>query len=286
MQGFDESLVVQYTHIFGLDKDLFTQYVSYMTQLFHGNLGLSISWFPTTVQDVIATALPWTLFLMGTSLVISWTIGNILGAVLAWLRNSKLTNALLPVALVLGTVPYYIMAITLVFFFAYAIPLFPAAGNFSSNMIWTGISLGYIWDVIRHSILPILSIVISSIGWWMMSMKAMMGNVLGEDYIMLARAKGLKPITILRKYALRNALLPQVTGLALTLGQIMSGALLIEVVFSYPGLGWLLYTAITNLDYPVIQGIVLLIIFTISTAVLIMDLLYPLVDPRIRYGEK
>jgi len=285
-QGFSEDLVLQYTHMFGLDKDLFTQFTNYMTQMLRGNLGLSISWFPSSVQEVIGRALPWTLYLMFTSVIISWVIGNVLGAIIGWQRDSKLARAILPAALVLGTIPYYMLAISLAFFFAYTIPLFPATGSSSIGIIWHGISLGYIADLIWHSVLPVLSIVISSVGWWMMSMKAMIANVLGEDYIMLARAKGMKTSVILRKYALRNALLPQVTGLAMTIGQTMSGALLTEVVFAYPGLGWLLYNAITNLDYPVIQGVVLLIIFTISTAVLLMDLLYPIIDPRIRYGEK
>ena len=280
-----QAVVQTYIHMFGLEGDLLTQYLNYLGQLFQGNLGISISWFPTPVQTLILRSLPWTIGLLLTATIVSWVAGNLLGGLIGWMGESKITKIVFPIALVLSTIPYYLLAILLVFLFAFIFPIFPTGGGASVDIIWQGFSLQYMLDILRHSILPMLSIIISSIGWWLLSMRAMMINVLEEDYVMLAELKGLKRSTIFIKYGFRNALLPQVTGLAMSIGNIMGGALLTEVIFAYPGVGWLLYTAIANLDYPVIQGIVLLIIFSVCTAVLIIDVLYPLIDPRIRLGE-
>jgi len=279
-----EELVEEYKRMFGLDKDWFTQFICYLRELLHGNLGYSIVNFPTKVSDMIAKALPWTIGLLSVTTVISWALGSVIGAIAGWKgEKSKFWGYLAPIALVFQIIPYFMLAIILVFLFAYLIQIFPMSGAYSVGRIPT-MSLDFILDVIWHSILPALSIIISSLGWWFLSMRSMIIMTKGEDYILMAEAKGLPEREILWRYAFRNALLPQVTGLALALGNIVSGALLTEIVFAYPGMGWLLYNAIVNVDYPVIQGVVLIIVLSVCTATFIIDVIYPLIDPRVRYG--
>ena len=279
-----EELVEEYKRMFGLDKDWFTQFICYLRELLHGNLGYSIVNFPTKVSDMIAKALPWTIGLLSVTTVISWALGSVIGAIAGWKgEKSKFWGYLAPIALVFQIIPYFMLAIILVFLFAYLIHIFPMSGAYSVGRIPT-MSLDFILDVIWHSILPALSIIISSLGWWFLSMRSMIIMTKGEDYILMAEAKGLPEREILWRYAFRNALLPQVTGLALALGNIVSGALLTEIVFAYPGMGWLLYNAIVNVDYPVIQGVVLIIVLSVCTATFIIDVIYPLIDPRVRYG--
>ncbi len=279
-----EALVQEYRHRFGLDKSLMEQYLSYLRELVQGNLGYSISSFPTSVAERLRAAVPWTIGLLGLTTVISWILGTLLGAVVGWTGGrSRPLQALVPIALVLYTTPYYILAIILVYLLAFRWPVFPLSGAYSvgARPQW---SLDFALDVIRHGTLPALSIVLVSLGWWFLSMRSLIIAEQGQDYILWAEAKGLPRRRIFWAYALRNALLPQATGLALSLGHIVGGALITEVIFAYPGLGWLIYTSIKGLDYPVIQGGVLLLILSVATANLTIDLLYPLIDPRIRSG--
>ncbi|MEM3088750.1 MAG: ABC transporter permease, partial [Candidatus Bathyarchaeia archaeon] len=176
------------------------------------------------------------------------------------------------------------LALILIFIFAYTIPLFPISGAYSVWII-PDMSLSFILSSLYHMFLPALSIVLSNVGWWFLSMKSMIIGLKGEDFILLAEAKGLGERRIMWKYAFRNALLPQATGLALSLGGIVSGAMLTEVIFQYPGIGTLLYAAILNNDYPLIQGITLIITISVCTATLLIDLIYPLIDPRIKYTK-
>jgi len=277
-----EELVKEYIHLFGLDKDYFTQFMHYIVQLLHGNLGLSMTRFPTTVQEVIARALPWTLGLLLVATFVSFTLGTILGAILGWRGSSRIVKIVIPIALFFSQIPYYLLAIILCFLFAYLIPLFPLAGGYTLGAI----GLDYFLSILWHATLPALSIILSSAGWWAVNMRALIISVMGEDYILFAEAKGLKGAHIFLRYAFRNALLPQVTGFAINLGNMISSLIVTEVIFAYPGLGWLLYDAVVNVDYNLIQGIVLLLIFSVSTAVLIIDLINPLIDPRICYEEK
>ena len=279
-----EELVEEYKKMFGLDKDIFTQFICYLRELLRGNLGYSILNFPTRVDELIARSLPWTIGLLSVTTILSWVLGSVIGAIAGWRgEKSKFWGYLAPIALVFQIVPYFMLAIILVYLFAYLVPVFPMSGAYSVGRIPT-MSLEFVLDVIKHSILPALSILISSLGWWFLSMRSMIVMTKGEDYILMAEAKGLKEKEILWGYAFRNALLPQVTGLALALGNIVSGALLTEIVFAYPGVGWLLYNAIVNVDYPVIQGVVLMIVLSVCTATFIIDIIYPLIDPRVRYG--
>ena len=277
-------LVAEYRRLFGLDQGLWQQYVSYLRELAHGNLGYSIGSFPSLVSDLLRASLPWTIGLLLVTTVVSWILGSILGALVGWHgERSRILQAIVPAALLLYTTPYYILALILVFLLAFRWPIFPLSGAYSAGMI-PHLSWRFVRDLLYHATLPALSIVLVSLGWWFLSMRSLVTTLKGEDYIILAEAKGLSKQRILWRYAFRNALLPQATGLALSLGHITSGALITEVIFAYPGVGWLIYNAIKSLDFPVIQGSVLLIVFSVATANFIIDLIYPLIDPRIRTG--
>jgi len=280
-----EELVQEYKRMFGLDKDLPTQFILYLKELLRGNLGYSIQNFPTTVNELIARSLPWTLVLLSVTSLTSWFLGTLLGAIVGWRgEESKLGKVLAPLTLTLSTVPYYLLAIVLMFFLAYLLPIFPVSGGYSLAKV-PNLSIDFLLDVMWHSVLPVLSILLSSLGWWFLSMRSMIMSVSREDFVLMAEAQGISDREIMWKYAFRNSLLPQITGLALSLGNIFGGALLTEVIFAYPGMGWLLYNAITTLDYTLIQGIILLIVISVCSATLLIDLIYPLVDPRIKYGE-
>jgi len=280
-----EKLVEAYRKMFGLEGNLFQQYVAYLSQVLRGNFGLSLAFFPTPVTQLITRALPWTIGLLTVTVIVSWILGNLIGALIGWFSESKINAIIAAISLVLSRIPYYVLAIVLILVFAVYIPILPSSGAMSMGAI-PEFSLSFILNLLRHAALPALSIILASLGGWVIGMRSLMINIQGEDYILFAEAKGLKRSTIMMRYAARNALLPQVTGLALSLGYIVSGALLTEAVFAYPGLGNLYITALGLNDYNLIQGMTLLIIFTVLTANLIIDLLYPLLDPRIRYGEE
>jgi peptide/nickel transport system permease protein len=279
-----QALIEEYRQRFGLDESMIKQYWAYVKQLAQGDLGYSITNFPTRVSDKVEAALPYTVGLLTLTTLLSWLLGTLLGAAVGWSGDRQRgLRGLVPMALLFYTTPYYILAIILIYVFAFRLELLPLAGAFSPGIERT-FSLDFIWDVIKHGTLPALSIILSSLGWWILSMRSLIVAEQGQDYILWAEAKGLQRGRIFWAYAFRNALLPQATGLALSLGGIVSGALITEVIFGYPGLGFLIYNSIKQFDYPVIQGAVLLIILSVAAANLIIDLLYPLIDPRIRAG--
>jgi peptide/nickel transport system permease protein len=276
-------LVAEYERIFGLDQPLWIQYINFLRELLRGNFGYSISSFPSEVSVLLVNALPWTIGLLTVTTLISWALGSILGAIAGWRgQKSALSRLMVPAALVLYTTPYYILAIILIFLLAFQWPIFPLSGAYSLGMK-PGWSMDFILDVARHAMLPALSIVLVSLGWWFLSMRSLITGLKGEDYIINAEAMGIKERRILWGYAFRNALLPQATGLAIAFGHVVGGALVTEVIFAYPGIGWLIFNSIKGLDYPVIQGGVLLIILSVAIANFAIDSLYPLIDPRIRY---
>jgi peptide/nickel transport system permease protein len=278
-------LVEEYKRMFGLDQSLWQQYLSFLRELARGNLGYSIGSFPSRVTDLLRNALPWTIGLLTVTTLISWVFGSIFGAVVGWRgRRSPFFQALVPIALVLYTTPYYILALILVFLLAFHWRIFPLSGAYSIG-VTPNYSWAFAWDVLRHATLPALSIILVSLGWWFLSMRSLITTLRGEDYIMNAEAMGLKERRIMWGYAFRNALLPQATGLAISMGNIVGGALITEVIFAYPGVGWLIFNAIKSLDFPVIQGSVLLIVFSVALANFAIDLIYPLIDPRIRDGQ-
>jgi peptide/nickel transport system permease protein len=278
-------LVAEYKRQFGLDHSLLSQYWAYLVQLAHFNLGYSIVSFPTKVTTLIGTALPWTVGLVATATLFSFVVGSLLGGLLAWRSTPRLLRMFLPLLMIFQAIPQYLLALVLLYVFAYKTHLLPASGA-SDVLGSSGGFLGSELDILKHSLLPGLSIVLAFLGFWMLGMRSMMVSVLGSDYLMLAEAKGLSARRIFFNYGLRTAILPQITSLAIFVGYVVSGAIIIEIMFAYPGLGKLLYAAINGRDYPLIEGISLMIVLMVSGSMLVLDLLLPLIDPRIRYGRR
>lgn len=277
-------IVKQWKAKLGLEGDMLAQYAHYLQNVFlHFDLGPSFVAFPTPVQELVLKRLPWTIGLLGVAVLISWSIGIIAGTLIGWKKDTKLDFMLTPIALCMSQIPYYILAILLVLLLSYIFPIFPSRYAFSPG-VQIEFDLKFISNVIYHSFLPALSLVLTSAFGWFISSRFLTVTILGEDYLLFAQAKGLKASRIFNRYVLRNTLLPQATGLAMSLGFIVNGAYLVEWIFQYPGIGGLLQYAILLVDYNTIQGIILMSIFTVLTANLIMDLIYPLIDPRIRSG--
>lgn len=275
-------MVKVYKEQFGLDQPLWKQYLTYMNNIVHGNFNYSLSLYPSTVLELIGRALPWTIGLLTMTTLISFTLGSLIGGLLAWPRSPRWLKILVPPLVTLSAVPYYLLGIIFIYLFAFQWKFFPLGGGYQIGTE-PALTPSFAIDVLSHSILPGLSIVASAVGFWTLAMRGMMVTTLGEDYITLAEAKGLSGSRIFFAYAMRNALLPQMTSLALSLGTVLSGALLVEVIFRFPGIGTLLYQAITGFDFFTITGIVFFIIVAVSLATMIIDLVYPLLDPRIRY---
>jgi peptide/nickel transport system permease protein len=269
---------------FGLNRPLWEQYLSYLRDVFTLDFGQSITQYPARVSDLIGAAAPWTLGLMLTTTLISFLLGTVLGAAAAWKRDSRILQVLSPLMMVFSAIPFYLIGLVLIYFLGAKAGLFPLSGGYGIVSIpeW---SWDFALEVLYHSALPGLSIIIASIGTWAIGMRGMMVTVQGEDYMTFAEAKGLKPGRLFYRYGMRNAILPQVTTLALFFGQIVTGAVLVEIVFSYPGLGSLLLDSIKLFDFPTIYGIVFILTLTVALSMLVVDLLYPIIDPRVRFGS-
>ncbi len=267
---------------FEFNKPLHEQYISFLAKVFRGDLGTSISMFPLKTTEIIGRALPWTLALLFPATLLAWFIGNTLGAVAGYRRGSIFEKISMVISLILSQAPYYWIAMLLIYLFVIKYSIFPLAGAYSETLI-PSLTPKFILDVLWHYTLPFLSLLITGIGWWAISMRALIIYELESDYIRFSRSLGVKTRKLFM-YAFRNSMLPQVTNLAINLGYNFAGALLTEVVFSYPGVGWYLYSAISSLDYPVIQGLFLIVIIALFLAVFIVDFIYALLDPRIRLG--
>ena len=276
----EDKIVAAYRERFGLDLPAHEQYIRFLYNTLRFDLGYSISYYPQKVETALFRALPWTVGLLALSTFISFAFGSFVGALMAWPRAPRFVMRFVPLFMVLSAVPYYLLGLILVYIFAFALRLLPLGGAYSSGTVPL-LTLDFLLDVLRHGILPALSIVLTSVGFWALSMRGTMVTVLGEDYLTLAEAKGLPDRRIFFGYAMRNALLPQVTSLAIALGTVASGSVLVEVVFNYPGVGWLLYNALRSSDYYMIQGVAFFLVLTVAVSVLIVDLIYPLLDPRI-----
>ncbi|MEM7644928.1 MAG: ABC transporter permease [Pseudomonadota bacterium] len=276
-----DEILAQLRASMGIDQPLAIQYVSYLWNTLIFDFGISTASFPTPVSALIAQALPWTLGLMILSLVITFIIGNALGAFMAWDRTPKLARVAIPAAMVFTSIPPILSGLLLMWIFAAQLRWFPLTGSYGLT-VEPGWDWAFISSVISHGTLPALSIVIVTFGFWALGMRGLMISVQGEDYVKLAEAKGLKPRYILYKYMIRNAILPQITAFALKVGLLIAGQVLVERIFAYNGMGKLLYDAILNQDFPVIQGVSYVIILMTALSVFIVDLLYPLIDPRIR----
>ena len=267
----------------GHPGSLWHQYVSYLDDVVHLNFGLDVTEYPAKVSTLLGQTIPWTLTLVGTATVIAFLIGTGLGIVAGW-RHGGWADRLLPGLMFLQAIPYFFLALVLLELLAVNLHWFPIGQGYGQGLIpgwdWTFIS-----SAIYHSLLPALTIVLTSVAGWMLQMRNVMITTIGEDYVLAAQAKGLSSRRVVFTYAARNALLPQLQGFGLALGFVVSGALVMEIVFSYPGIGQLLLTAVTSNDFPLMQAIFLVITFTVLLANLIVDMIIVVADPRARARE-
>jgi peptide/nickel transport system permease protein len=275
-------MVEEYQAKFGLDRPLWSQYLTYLADTSRFDFNYSIASFPRKVVDMILEGLPWTIALLAVTTAIAFVVGNLLGALLAWPGAPGWLQYVMPPLMALTAVPFFLLGLMLVYVVGFSLQWLPIYGGYAAGSIpqW---SLAFAIDVVEHAILPSLAIILGSIGFWALGMRAMMVTNLGEDHVVFAEAKGLQRRTIFFHYGVRNAMLPQATALALVLGQLVSGAVLVEIIFGYPGIGTVLFQAIKGSDFFVVQGIVFILIIAIGLATLILDLVYPLLDPRIVY---
>lgn len=276
-----EKIIASYSKQFGLDKPLLQQYWDYMSGVLRLDFGYSLNKYPSTVIELIGQALPWTLGLLVVTTILSFVIGNLLGAIAAWQRAPNWMRAIATPFVLLQGVPPVLMGVLLLFFVGFRLKLLPLGGAYSIGTIpaW---SWEFVLDLMKHQILPALALILGSVGGWVLSMRGMGVTIQGEDYVTFAEHKGLSSIRIFRDYYLRNALLPQVTGFGLALGTVVTSAIVVEGIFGLPGIGSLLNNAIRANDFPVIYGIVLFITIAVATLMVLIEFLYPLLDPRIR----
>jgi peptide/nickel transport system permease protein len=272
-----------YLKEFGLNAPLWQQFLIYIANLSHGNLGKSFSQYPATVSGLISQALPWTLALQLPAILVGWILGNLLGALAAY-KGGWLDRGAFIGSLFVSSMPYYCLAILLVYAFAVATHIFPAAGGYAFGNELDITSPAFLLDALRHYALPFFSLVIVFIGGQAIGMRSMSIYELGSDYVNYSRSLGVGDNRIIR-YIFRNASLPQITGLALSIATLVSGGLITEIVFSYPGIGTMLFSAIRNNDYPVISGITLIIAVGVLLANFLVEIAYGVIDPRIRAAQ-
>jgi peptide/nickel transport system permease protein len=270
--------------LFGVNtqQSLLAQYVNYLHQMLTGNFGTSLSEYPASVSSLIGSAIWWTLGLVGITTILAFLLGTGLGIVSAWRRGGKLDSIVPPVFVITSALPYFWVAMVLVLIFGITLHWFPVEGGYYVTTDTPGFNLTFFQDVINHAFLPALALLITTIGTWILTMRNTMITTLAEDYVRMARAKGLPGRRIMIDYAARNAILPNLTGFAMSLGFVVSGAILIEYVFNYPGVGYMLIQAVSGEDYPLMQALFLLITVAVLIAILAADLMTALLDPRTR----
>jgi len=276
-----EVIVASYNQKFGLDKPLFEQYLDYIGSVARFDLGVSLNRFPKTVMEIVYESLPWTIALLFISAILSFVIGNLLGAIAAWPKSPGWLRTIATPFIMFMGVPPVLLAIFLLFFLAFRLKLFPLGQAYSTGIApdW---SFDFMLNVAWHQVLPAISMILGSVGAWVLSMRGMGVTIQGEDYVNFAEHKGLGGRTIFRDYYLRNALLPQVTGFALALGSLITSGAVVENLYALPGLGSKLSQAIQANDFLVIYGIVLFITVAVATLMVLVEFLYPLLDPRIK----
>lgn len=279
--GDVERLIASMNQQFGLDKPLLEQYWQYLSNIIHLDFGYSLSKYPTTVTEVIAQSLPWTIGLLLVTTVLSFVIGTLLGAISAWPKAPAWLRGIATPFILLTGVPPVIMGILLLFFIGFRLQWLPLGGSYSTGVVPTW-SWTFFFDLMQHQILPALALILGSLGGWVLSMRGMGVTIQGEDYVNFAEHKGLSGFVIFRDYYLRNGLLPQVTGLTLALGTVVTSAVVVENLFGLPGIGKALDLAIRANDFPVIYGIVIFITIAIAGLMLLLEFVYPILDPRIR----
>ncbi|MBT4287679.1 MAG: ABC transporter permease [Deltaproteobacteria bacterium] len=287
IQGADAESIDAIRAAFGIDtnKSIVTQYFEYLHNFIKGDLGVSLTNFPTKVWDVLAQALPWTIGLMGLATLFSFMLGTMMGIFVAWRRDTKLSHTILGLFLFIRSFPYFWLGLILVYFFAFQNTIFPLGGAYSIRYSKAD-GWDYILSILYHGLLPGLTITISSMGYWMLMIRNNMINVLAEDYILVAKAKGLPLNRIKTYYAAKNAILPSVSGFAMALGFIIGGSIVTEIVFSYPGIGFMLFQAVQQQDYPLLQAIFLFIAIGVLIANFLSDIMIMILDPRVRDGSK
>ncbi|RPK50162.1 ABC transporter permease [Streptomyces sp. ADI93-02] len=278
----DTTAIASLKALFGLDENqsIWAQYTDYWSHLLDGDLGLSFTFFPTPVGEVISQSLPWTLALVGITTLISFLLGTGIGVYSGWRRGSWL-DGLLPVTTFISAIPYFWLGLIAIAVFAVKWQIFPAAGGYDNSLV-PAFDWPFVSSALYHGVLPGVTIVLSAIAGWILGMRNMMVTVSSEDYVMVAQAKGLSERRVMFSYAARNAVLPNISGFALSLGFIVGGTLLVEMVFSYPGIGYQLFQAVGAKDYPLMQGVFLIITLSVLAANLLADMAYTLLDPRTR----
>jgi len=282
-----EQIIASYELKFGLNKPLGEQYLDYLSSVLRGDLGVSLMRYPRTVAELIGQALPWTVALLGFTTVLTFLLGTLLGALAGWPKSPSWVKSTVTPLMVLAAIPAYTLGLLLIYFIAFRARLLPMAGAYTTGLFKAPeFSIPFILDLAKHAILPAFSLILASLGFWALGMRGMGVTVQGEDYVNFAEHKGLKQKRIFYAYYVRNAILPQVTSLALAFGAIVSAGILVENLYGFPGIGSLLNAAILANDYFVIYGIGFITIFAVGVSMLVVDLLYPLLDPRIRYDRK
>jgi peptide/nickel transport system permease protein len=256
-------------------------YFTYLGNIVRGHFGISLTFFPDAVAHEVLQALPWTLVLVGTTTIIAFVIGTLVGLVAAWRRGGVLDGLLPPIFVITSAFPYFWLALLAIWLFSIKLGWLPESGGYdvSTTVAW---SWSFVGDAVRHSILPAATILITSVGGWILTMRNNTISVLAEDYVRMARAKGLKPWRIMWTYAGRNAILPNLTGFAMSLGFVVSGAILVEFVFNYPGVGWMFLQSVENQDYALMQALFLMITVAVLIAILAADGATAILDPRTR----
>ncbi|HZO71342.1 MAG TPA: ABC transporter permease [Ktedonobacteraceae bacterium] len=273
---------------FGVDPSIpiWKQYIDYISALLHGQLGISISQFPSQVSTILAQSLPWTIGLVGMAVFLSFLIGTLVGIVIAWRRNSWYDTTIPPLLTFFSAVPYFWMALALIYIFGVNLNWFPTDSGYDVFNTVPGWNIDFITSVAQHAILPIITLVIGSLAGWVLTMRNTMITTLSEDYVLMAQAKGLPERMVMFGYAARNAILPSITSFSISLGLVVSGSLLTEIVFNYPGIGFALYNGVQGDDYPLVEGCFLVIALAVLTANFLSELVYTFLDPRVRQGRR
>lgn len=276
-----EQMRTSLRELYGLSGTPVEQYLLFWKRVLRADFGPSMSAFPTPVATLVGRALPWTAGLLTVSTIIAWGLGNLLGGLAGYYQKSRGLKLVGVAAIGLHPIPYYILALLLLIVFGFLWPVLPITGGSAMNLPQT-LTFEFIASVLQHAVLPALSLILIGVGSWFLGMRSLVSNIVAEDYVVYAELAGVRSWRILSSYVMRNALLPQVTGLAMSLGGIFNGAVITEKVFGYPGVGSLLVDAVYAGDYGLVLGVTTISILGVSIGVLAIDLLYPLLDPRVK----
>lgn len=281
----NQDLADQYARRFGLNEPLWRQYLDYLWNTVRLDQGYSLSEYPSTVNGLVMRAAPWTFGLMIAATLVAFLLGTLIGATLGWEKSPRLLRRVLPVTLTFSSLPPFMIGIVLSFVFAQHWNLLPFSGAYDSDVV-PGANLPFIASVLSHATLPLLSVVLVNLGMFALGMRGMLITTAADDHMLLAEAKGLRSRTVFLQYGVRTAILPQVTSLGLALGTVAGGSMLVEIIFAYPGLGNLLFQAVLANDYTVIEGVAVFLILGVAASTFVLDLIYPLLDPRVSLRGK